>query len=68
MGMWFLTSAVSGFTGAKLASLVHISKDIKASPASFSSFAHLFGEIAFVILIISALMACSIKFMQRLTK
>jgi POT family proton-dependent oligopeptide transporter len=67
MGMWFLTSAVSGFTGASLASLIAIPKNMEASYASLNQFSTVFYEIACVVLFISLLMFLSVKYMKKLT-
>jgi POT family proton-dependent oligopeptide transporter len=68
MGMWFLTSAVSGFTGAAVASLITIPKNIQASMDTLHQFSNLFAEIALVILGISILMFLSVKFLEKMTK
>jgi len=66
MGMWFLTSAVSGFTGAKLASYVSIPKDIEASSLSLLQFSQLFGGIAMVVFAIGLLMWLTLPWMEKL--
>jgi len=68
MGMWFLTSAVSGFTGAAVASLITIPKNIQASMDTLHQFSNLFAEIALVITGISILMFLSVKFLEKFTK
>jgi POT family proton-dependent oligopeptide transporter len=68
MGMWFLTSAVSGFTGAAVASLISIPKNIQASMDTLNQFSKLFGEIAIVIVCISMFMFLSVKFLEKMTK
>jgi len=66
MGMWFLTSSVSGFTGAKVASLIEVPQAMQASLHSLNAFATVFAEIALVIIAISLLMFFSIKYMQKM--
>lgn len=68
MGMWFLTSAVSGFTGAKVASLVAIPKNMQASVYSLTEFSRVFGEIAVVVILISFLMFAAVRGMQKLVR
>ncbi|NBX85272.1 MAG: MFS transporter [Gammaproteobacteria bacterium] len=68
MGMWFLTSSVSGFTGAKLASMMVAPKVSVGTVASLNSFAQVFGEIALVTFGISFLMFISVRGLQKLTE
>lgn len=66
MGMWFLTSAVSGFTGAKLASLTTLPDGkLTATLESLQAFGHVFGGIALVILLIAAIMLWSNRFLEK---
>jgi proton-dependent oligopeptide transporter, POT family len=65
MGMWFLTSAVSGFTGAKVASLTSLPQQgFSGTLESLHAFANVFGGIALVILLIAGLMFWSIRFLE----
>lgn len=66
MGMWFLTSAVSGFTGAKLASLVVIPKAMQPSMYTLNQFGHVFAKISLVIFVISLIMFSTVKFLERM--
>jgi POT family proton-dependent oligopeptide transporter len=68
MGMWFLTSAVSGFTGAKLASLIAIPKNMQPSLLSLAEFSRVFSEIAVIVILISIMMLVSVKWMQKLVR
>lgn len=67
IGMWFLTSAVSGFTGAKLASLVVIPKAMQPSLGTLNQFGEVFAEIALVIFVISLIMFSTVKFLEQMT-
>ena len=67
MGMWFLTSAVSGFTGAKVASLTVVPSGVGSSSlASLHAFGQVFGGIALALLVISILMFSSIRFFEKM--
>jgi proton-dependent oligopeptide transporter, POT family len=68
MGMWFLTSSVSGFTGAKLASMMVAPKVSIATIESLNGFAQVFGEIGLATFVISMLMFISVRGLQKLTE
>lgn len=69
MGMWFLTSAVSGFTGAKVASYtVAPSGIVNASMESLHNFCNVFGQIAWVVLFMAMLMIVSAKYFERMIR
>jgi POT family proton-dependent oligopeptide transporter len=69
MGMWFLTSAVSGFTGAKVASLTVVPSGVAhSSMASLQAFGHVFGGITVVLFLVSALMFLSIRYLEKMVE
>jgi POT family proton-dependent oligopeptide transporter len=53
MGMWFLTSAVSGFIGATVASYTALPKHIKPGIESLMIYTHVFAWIGIVTLLIA---------------
>lgn len=68
MGMWFLTSSVSGFTGAKLASMMVAPHVTIGTLSSLAGFSQVFGEIAIVTFSISLLMFLSVRGLQKMTE
>lgn len=68
MGMWFLTSSVSGFTGAKLASMMVAPKVSAGTLSSLQGFSVVFGEIALVTFVISFFMFLSVRSLQKMTE
>lgn len=56
MGMWFLTSAVSGFIGAEVASYTALPKHIKPGIESLLIYTHVFASIGLATLAIALLM------------
>lgn len=56
MGMWFLTSAVAGFTGAAVASVAAFPSDIAPGVHSLMLYSKLFGWIGLSTFLLSALM------------
>jgi POT family proton-dependent oligopeptide transporter len=67
MGMWFLTSAVSGFTGAKIASLTSVPQTAVSNEASLMGFAYIFGWIAITTIVISIIMFLLAPILRKLT-
>lgn len=66
MGMWFLTSAVSGITGAYVASLSAVPKTASLD-VSLNAFAHLFLGIGLATILFSVLMFASVQFLEKIT-
>lgn len=67
MGMWFLTSAVAGFTGAKVASYTAVPTGLaSASLESLQNFCQVFGQIAFLVLVMALIMVFSAKFFEKM--
>ncbi len=56
MGMWFLTSAISGFTGAFIGSLTRPPQGVEVGVKTLSIYTHVFLEIGLVTLGLAALM------------
>lgn len=56
MGMWFLTSAVAGFLGAKVASFTALPMHIKPSVESLYIYTHVFAVIGVTTLLIACFM------------
>jgi len=67
MGMWFLTSAVSGITGAYIASLSAVPK-VASLTVSLNAFANLFCDIGVVTIIFSVLMFVSVRVLEKITR
>jgi POT family proton-dependent oligopeptide transporter len=67
MGMWFLTSAVSGITGAYVASLSSV-PTTASMQTSLGAFAHVFLGIGLVTILLSLLMFASVKFLEKFTQ
>jgi len=67
MGMWFLTSAVSGITGAYVASLSAVPTSASMQ-TSLSAFAQVFLGIGLVSIVLSMLMFASVKFLEKITQ
>ena len=67
MGMWFLTSAVSGITGAYVASLSAVPKTASLDN-SLTAFAHLFLGIGVATILFSALMFALVRFLEKITR
>ena len=68
MGMWFLTSAISGFTGAKVAILtVPPTGNAHTCSDSLQAFANVFGGLSLILLAITIIMFMTIKYLERLT-
>lgn len=67
MGMWFLTSAVAGFTGAKVASYTVVPNGVgSATLESLQNFGHVFGQIALVVMVMALFMLISAKFFEKM--
>lgn len=56
MGMWYLTSAVAGFTGATVASYTALPEHIKPGVESLMIYTNVFASIGLITLLISLLM------------
>jgi proton-dependent oligopeptide transporter, POT family len=67
MGMWFLTSAVSGITGAYVASLSAVPQ-AASSEVSLQAFANLFLGIGVATIVFSVLMFASTRFLEKITR
>jgi POT family proton-dependent oligopeptide transporter len=67
MGMWFLTSAVSGITGAYVASLSAVPKTASLD-TSLTAFADLFLGIGVATIVFSALMFALVRFLEQVTR
>lgn len=67
MGMWFLTSAVAGFTGAKVAGFTAFPLGLaEVSLGSLRNFCHVFGAIAVVVVIMAFIMLISAKYFEKM--
>lgn len=56
MGIWFLTSSISGFTGAKVAALTALPDNIQPGVESLMIYTRVFAQIGVVTLIISVVL------------
>jgi POT family proton-dependent oligopeptide transporter len=56
MGMWYLTSSISGFTGAAVASLTALPKGMPSGFESLTMFTHVFLEIGVITFIAACVM------------
>ena len=66
MGMWFLTSSLSGFTGAALASLTALPKDIDSGVDSLMRYTQVFMQIGVTTFIAGCIMGILAPFLSRL--
>jgi POT family proton-dependent oligopeptide transporter len=68
MGMWFLTSSLSGFTGAAVASLTMLPQGSEAGVPSLMMYTHVFAQIGVTTLIAACMMALLAPFLTRLMR
>ena len=66
MGMWFLTSSLSGFTGAAVASLTALPNGSEGGIASLMTYTHVFAQIGVTTFLAACMMALLAPFLTRL--
>lgn len=66
IGVWYLTTAISGFTGAAVASLTALPIDLKPGVFSLQVYSHVFLEIGIVTFVVACFMGIAAPRLMRL--